>query len=96
MLSFKTMVVVSVMLCCIQEKPVLGGWFEDMLKCYQNSTPCCGKMCICTEECVIFGRVCRCRDKNVILMAATPPPALPHYDTSVGDDGGYGGLSGWK
>ena len=93
MLPLKTIVFVSVVLCCLQEEQVLCDWFEDMMDCYQNSTPCCGRMCICTEECVMYGHVCRCRSKNVVLFDEMPTTALvPSHETAVREDEGKSGF----
>ena len=91
----KTIVFVSVVLCCLQEEQVLCDWFEDMMDCYQNSTPCCGRMCICTEECVMYGHVCRCRDKHGVIAAA-PLADLPQNDVTLVGGGGQGGFSDWN
>lgn len=76
-----------VLLWCALVQPAFSDWFDDLRKCYEDTTPCCGKECICTETCVKYGSYCRCKSRDVVMgdppvdMATEFTPV--HYDRST-------------
>lgn len=84
-------------------KPVKGDWFEEMLACLQNTTPCCGQQCICTETCFRYGSVCRCRSKDDVVamtppngLEETPPDGFDMTPTDVFEDFWFVTKSYWR
>lgn len=66
-------------LCCVSEHAIKRDWFSEMAACLQNTTPCCDQKCICTETCVKYGSICRCKSKDSVVARMVPVWSWEHW-----------------